>query len=121
MNAATNALTPNLILYLMNEYHMDMTTGSNILYIWSATTNIAPVLAAFLADSFVGRFKMIGLGSVVTLVVKFMLFNFLLLTMIYDEPYGNFWTFYICILVLVTYGNLSFGIAYLVRPVLPVH
>ncbi|XP_009787108.1 protein NRT1/ PTR FAMILY 1.2 [Nicotiana sylvestris] len=72
MNAATNALTPNLILYLMNEYHMDMTTGSNILYIWSATTNIAPVLAAFLADSFVGRFKMIGLGSVVTLVGMFL-------------------------------------------------
>lgn len=70
-NAATSALTPNMILYLMNEYHMDMTTGSNIIYIWSAVTNIAPVVGAFMADSFVGRFQMIGLGSVVTLVVKF--------------------------------------------------
>ncbi|XP_060173592.1 protein NRT1/ PTR FAMILY 1.2-like [Lycium barbarum] len=72
MNAATFALTPNMILYLMNEYHMDMTTGSNILYIWSAVTNIAPVLGAFMADSFVGRFRMIGLGSVVTFVGMFL-------------------------------------------------
>lgn len=69
-NAATSALTPNMILYLMNEYHMDMTTGSNIIYMWSAVTNIAPVIGAFMADSFVGRFQMIGLGSVVTLVVS---------------------------------------------------
>ncbi|KAJ8539613.1 hypothetical protein K7X08_013865 [Anisodus acutangulus] len=72
MNAATSALTPNMILYLMNEYHMDMTTGSNILYIWSAVTNIAPVVGAFMADSFVGRFQMIGLGSVVTLAGMFL-------------------------------------------------
>ncbi|KAF3681148.1 putative chaperone protein dnaJ 10-like [Capsicum annuum] len=72
MNAATAALTPNMILYLMNEYHMDMTTGSNIIYIWSAVTNIAPVVGAFMADSFVGRFQTIGLGSVVTLVGMFL-------------------------------------------------
>ncbi|KAK6773001.1 hypothetical protein RDI58_028239 [Solanum bulbocastanum] len=71
-NAATSALTPNMILYLMNEYHIDMTTGSNIIYMWSAVTNIAPVVGAFMADSFVGRFQMIGLGSVVTLVGMFL-------------------------------------------------
>ncbi|KAF3633446.1 putative chaperone protein dnaJ 10-like [Capsicum annuum] len=38
MTVATTALTPNMILYLMNEYHMDMTTGSNIMFIWSAVT-----------------------------------------------------------------------------------
>ncbi|XP_016550050.1 protein NRT1/ PTR FAMILY 1.2 isoform X1 [Capsicum annuum] len=72
MNAALSALTPNMILYLMNEYHMDMTTGSNIMFIWSAATNFSPVVAAFMADAFVGRFQMIGLGSVVTLVGMFL-------------------------------------------------
>ncbi|XP_060173580.1 protein NRT1/ PTR FAMILY 1.2-like isoform X2 [Lycium barbarum] len=72
MFVALSALTPNMILYLMDEYHMDMTTGSNILYIWSAVTNIAPVVGAFMADSFVGRFQMIGLGSVVTVVGMFL-------------------------------------------------
>ncbi|KAF3681163.1 putative chaperone protein dnaJ 10-like [Capsicum annuum] len=72
MNMALTALTPNLILYLMNEYHMDMVTGSNMLFIWSAVANIAPVAAAIMADSFVGRFHMIGLGSVVTLVGMFL-------------------------------------------------
>ncbi|KAJ8539612.1 hypothetical protein K7X08_013864 [Anisodus acutangulus] len=72
MHVATSALSPNMIMYLMNEYHMNMTTGSNIIYIWSAVTNIAPVVGAFMADSFVGRFQMIGLGSVVTLVGMFL-------------------------------------------------
>ncbi|KAM3337778.1 hypothetical protein P3S68_032103 [Capsicum galapagoense] len=68
MTAATSALTPNMILHLMNEYHMDMTTGSNIMFIWSAVTHISPVVWAFMVDSLVGRFQMIGLGSVATLV-----------------------------------------------------
>ncbi|PHT32606.1 hypothetical protein CQW23_28943 [Capsicum baccatum] len=72
MTVATTALTPNMILYLMNEYHMDMTIGSNIMFIWSAVTNIAPVVGAFMADSLVGQFQMIELGSVVTLVGMFL-------------------------------------------------
>ncbi|KAF3618253.1 putative chaperone protein dnaJ 10-like [Capsicum annuum] len=70
MNMGLLSLAPNLILYLMNEYHMDMVTGSNMLFIWSAVSNIAPVAAAIMADSFVGRFHMIGLGSVVSVVTK---------------------------------------------------
>ncbi|PHU01345.1 hypothetical protein BC332_31132 [Capsicum chinense] len=72
MNMAVSGLTPNLILYLMNEYHMDMVTGTNMLFFMSAFANIAPVAAAIMADSFVGRFHMIGLGSVVTLVGMFL-------------------------------------------------
>ncbi|XP_047260896.1 protein NRT1/ PTR FAMILY 1.2 isoform X1 [Capsicum annuum] len=71
MNMGLLSLAPNLILYLMNEYHMDMVTGSNMLFIWSAVSNIAPVAAAIMADSFVGRFHMIGLGSVVSVVGMF--------------------------------------------------
>ncbi|KAM3289419.1 protein NRT1/ PTR FAMILY 1.2-like [Capsicum chacoense] len=72
MGMAVSGLTPNLILYLMNEYHMDMVTGTNMLFFMSAFANIAPVAAAIMADSFVGRFHMIGLGSVVTLVGMFL-------------------------------------------------
>ncbi|KAF5938875.1 hypothetical protein HYC85_023134 [Camellia sinensis] len=63
---ASYGLMPNMIMYLMNEYDMDMPTGSNILFLWSAATNFMPVLGAVMADSSVGRFRMIGFGSIVS-------------------------------------------------------
>nr|GME06302.1 protein NRT1/ PTR FAMILY 1.2-like [Ipomoea batatas] len=69
-NMATIGLAPNMILYLMREYQMDMASGFNVLYWWSAASNITPVIGAFMADSFVGRFQIITLGSVIGLVLK---------------------------------------------------
>ncbi|XP_031102020.1 protein NRT1/ PTR FAMILY 1.3-like [Ipomoea triloba] len=66
---AIYALTPDMILYLMKEYNMDMASGSNVLYLWSAALNFTPVIGALMADSFVGRFQMIGLGSALCLLV----------------------------------------------------
>lgn len=66
---ANYGLTPNMAMYLMKKYHMKMTTASNILFYWSAATNFMPVIGAIIADSYVGRFTMIGFGSVVSLLV----------------------------------------------------
>ncbi|CAK9166097.1 unnamed protein product [Ilex paraguariensis] len=74
---ASYGLTPNMILYLMREYHMEMATGSNILFLWSAATNFLPVVGALLADSLMGRFWMIAFGSVISFLVKFPLQNFI--------------------------------------------
>nr|GME09621.1 protein NRT1/ PTR FAMILY 1.2-like [Ipomoea batatas] len=71
-NMATIGLAPNMILYLMREYQMDMASGSNVLYWWSAASNITPVIGAFMADSFVGRFQITTLGSVIGLVGMFL-------------------------------------------------
>ncbi|XP_019197140.1 PREDICTED: protein NRT1/ PTR FAMILY 1.2-like isoform X2 [Ipomoea nil] len=68
----TSGLAPNMILYLMREYQMDMASGSNVLYWWSASSNITPVIGAFMADSFVGRFQIITMGSVISLVGIFL-------------------------------------------------
>ncbi|KAL6547564.1 hypothetical protein OROHE_009269 [Orobanche hederae] len=68
---ATFGLMPNMILYLMKEYHMKMTTASNVLFLWSSTTNFMPLLGAMLADSFLGRFYTIGFGSMICLMVLF--------------------------------------------------
>nr|GMD41433.1 protein NRT1/ PTR FAMILY 1.2-like [Ipomoea batatas] len=65
---AIYALTPDMILYLMKDYNMDMASGSNVLYLWSAALNFTPVIGALMADSFVGRFQMIGLGSALCLL-----------------------------------------------------
>nr|GME09539.1 protein NRT1/ PTR FAMILY 1.2-like isoform X2 [Ipomoea batatas] len=61
---ASSAVAADMIVYLMREYHMDMASGSNLIYFWSALTNVAPVIEACMADSSVGRFRMIGFGSV---------------------------------------------------------
>lgn len=68
---ASSAVAADMIVYLMREYHMDMASGSNLIYFWSAVTNFAPVIGAFMADSSVGRFQMIGFGSVLGFLVIF--------------------------------------------------
>lgn len=58
-----------MILYLENEYHMGLVTGTNIINLWGAAGNFLPVPGAFLADSGVGRYPMIAVGSVFGLLV----------------------------------------------------
>ncbi|KAF1002956.1 protein NRT1/ PTR FAMILY 1.2-like [Apium graveolens] len=66
--AATFGLTANMILYLENEYHMGLVTGTNIINLWGAASNFLPLPGAFLADSTVGRYPMIAAGSIFSLL-----------------------------------------------------
>ncbi|CAI9281198.1 unnamed protein product [Lactuca saligna] len=60
---ASYGLVPNMIFYLMTDYKISVAKGTNILFLWTAASNFAPVLGAFLSDSYLGRFLTIGLGS----------------------------------------------------------
>lgn len=62
-------LVPNMILYLTVEYGMGTTEAANILFLWSAATNFFPLIGAFIADSYTGRFPLIGFGSSTSLLV----------------------------------------------------
>nr|GMC49174.1 protein NRT1/ PTR FAMILY 1.2-like [Ipomoea batatas] len=81
------ALAANMIVYLMKAYHMDMASGTNFIYIWSALSNFAPVIGAFMADSFVGRFQMIGIGCVLSLV-EFLVLRYRIRFL--EDPMGLF-------------------------------
>ncbi|KAL8153110.1 hypothetical protein V2J09_010870 [Rumex salicifolius] len=61
---ASYGFLPNMILYLMKDYKMSLSRGTNLLFFWSAATNFMPILGAFVADSFLGRFLTIGFGSI---------------------------------------------------------
>ncbi|KAI3917605.1 hypothetical protein MKW98_021367 [Papaver atlanticum] len=61
---ASYGIQPNLILYLMNEYHYSIATGVTILSMWSASSNFLAIFGAFLSDSYLGRFRVIALGSI---------------------------------------------------------
>lgn len=65
---ASYGLLPNMILYLIQDYHLGVAKGTNILFLWSAATNFLPVVGAFLSDSYLGRFLTIGLGSITSLL-----------------------------------------------------
>ncbi|KAL3535729.1 hypothetical protein ACH5RR_004190 [Cinchona calisaya] len=65
---ASVGLHINMILYLTSEYHFDYATGAIILFWWAAISNFLPTLGAFLSDSYLGRFHVIALGTVVSLL-----------------------------------------------------
>ncbi|XP_076916998.1 protein NRT1/ PTR FAMILY 1.2-like [Bidens hawaiensis] len=65
---ASYGLTPNMIQYLMFDYHMGFAKGTNVILNWSAASNFLPIVGAFLSDSYLGRFLAIFLGSIFSLM-----------------------------------------------------
>ncbi|KAL8504088.1 hypothetical protein ACS0TY_022717 [Phlomoides rotata] len=72
---STFGVSPNMTLYMMNEYHMDMKTASNVWFMWSATTNSMLLFGALISDSFLGRFYTIGFGSIISLLGMILLWS----------------------------------------------
>ncbi|XP_071917519.1 protein NRT1/ PTR FAMILY 1.2 isoform X7 [Coffea arabica] len=60
---ASQGLMPNMILYLTRIYHFQTVTASSILFVWSALSNGLALFGAFLSHSYLGRFRIIFLGS----------------------------------------------------------
>ncbi|RDX67245.1 Protein NRT1/ PTR FAMILY 1.2, partial [Mucuna pruriens] len=63
---ATLGLLPNMILYLMGNYNLHLDKATHILLLSGATANFVPLPGAFVADSYLGRFLAVGLGSLIT-------------------------------------------------------
>ncbi|CAO1946069.1 unnamed protein product [Urochloa humidicola] len=64
---ATFGLTANMILYLTERYLMSSALATVVLYNWNAFSNFLPIFGAVLADACLGRFRVIALGSFVSL------------------------------------------------------
>ncbi|KAK7255412.1 hypothetical protein RIF29_28821 [Crotalaria pallida] len=71
---ASIGLLPNMILYLMGNYKLHLAKATQILLLTSALGNVTPLIGAFIADSYLGRFLAVGLGSIITFLV-YMFFN----------------------------------------------
>ncbi|XP_061336538.1 protein NRT1/ PTR FAMILY 1.2-like [Gastrolobium bilobum] len=63
---ASFGILPNMILYLTRDYGMEAAEATNVILFWSAATNFTPVVGAFIADSYAGRYPTIAFGSVVS-------------------------------------------------------
>ncbi|KAJ6922415.1 hypothetical protein NC652_016157 [Populus alba x Populus x berolinensis] len=56
-------LVANLTVYLQTRYNMDGIQLVNVYNIWSGSTNVTPMLGAFLSDAYLGRFRTLLFGS----------------------------------------------------------
>ncbi|PNX84097.1 putative peptide/nitrate transporter [Trifolium pratense] len=70
---ASYGIMPNMILYLINDYNMAVAKATNVLYTWSAMSNILSIFGAFFSDSYLGRFNVIFIGSFSSLLVSSLL------------------------------------------------
>ncbi|MFS7980859.1 putative proton-dependent oligopeptide transporter family [Helianthus anomalus] len=68
-----------MILYLMSDYNVGVAKGTNIIFLWISATNFAPILRAFLSDPYLGSFLTIGLGSLFSLLVTFIVLDILVI------------------------------------------
>lgn len=55
----------NLIIYLTTQLHLPLTKAANTLTNFGGTASLTPLLGAFLADSFAGRFWTITVASII--------------------------------------------------------
>ncbi|KAI3733982.1 hypothetical protein L6452_13441 [Arctium lappa] len=55
----------NMISYLTGQLHMPMTKAANTLTNFGGTASLTPLLGAFIADSFAGRFWTITVASII--------------------------------------------------------
>ncbi|XP_076908546.1 protein NRT1/ PTR FAMILY 1.2-like [Bidens hawaiensis] len=62
---ASYGLMMNMIFYLIQVYHMEAVTASTVYYIWSALFHGLSVFGGFIADAYLGRFRVISIGSFV--------------------------------------------------------
>lgn len=49
---ATHGLLANMIVYLKKEYHFSTARAAMVLFLWSAFTSFAPIVGAFVSDSY---------------------------------------------------------------------
>ncbi|GAU31411.1 hypothetical protein TSUD_370600 [Trifolium subterraneum] len=65
---ANFGMQTNFIVYLMKVYNMDQVLAANIMNTWMAVSNVVPLIGAFVADSYFGKFHTIGISSFASLI-----------------------------------------------------
>lgn len=63
-------IATNLVLYLTNKLHEGTVESSNNVTNWAGTVWMTPLLGAYVADSYLGRYWTFVIASVIYLVVS---------------------------------------------------
>lgn len=59
---AVSGLSSNMVVYLVTKYNMKKVAATNMLNAWAGTTSLGTLPGAFVADSYLGRFRAIAIG-----------------------------------------------------------
>ncbi|KAL8502298.1 hypothetical protein ACS0TY_021436 [Phlomoides rotata] len=65
-------MSSNLVVYFKQLLNQHSTTASNNVSNWSGTCYITPLIGAFLADSYLGRYCTIASFSIIYVIVSFL-------------------------------------------------
>ncbi|KAL8547341.1 hypothetical protein ACS0TY_006894 [Phlomoides rotata] len=60
----TIGISANLLVYLTTVFNMKSITATNVLNVFNGTCNFGTVIGAFLSDTYLGRYKTLGIASV---------------------------------------------------------
>lgn len=58
----------NLMVYLTTVFNMKNVTAATLINVFNGTSNLAPLLGAFLSDSYFGRYKTLAFASISSLL-----------------------------------------------------
>lgn len=67
---AAEGFGSNMLYYLTKQLHMPMTKAANTVTNFKGTSNLTPLLGAFIADSYAGGFWTITVASVTYQIVR---------------------------------------------------
>lgn len=69
---ASNSFVTPLTNYLIKRYNMKENAATNVSNVFNGMFSFAPVVGAFVADAFWGRFRTMLFGSVFGVIVSFL-------------------------------------------------
>ncbi|KZV23350.1 putative peptide/nitrate transporter-like [Dorcoceras hygrometricum] len=69
----TIGTSSNLLVYLTTVYHMNSITATNVVNVFNGTCNFGTLAGAFLCDTYLGRYKTLGIASVSSFLGMLML------------------------------------------------
>lgn len=73
-------MSSNLVRYFEHRLNQEGSTASKNLSNWSGTCYITPLIGAFLADAYLGRYRTIALFSIIYVIVSLYASNCSLVT-----------------------------------------
>ncbi|KAK9139689.1 hypothetical protein Scep_009370 [Stephania cephalantha] len=65
---ASFGLALYMILYLVNEYHMETAAGTSLLFLWSSLSSFLTIVGAYASDTHFGRYRVIVCGSICSIL-----------------------------------------------------